>query len=165
MEKLTHWKKEANTSFLGSWDLIISADPNGKPIYRDCIATIVKVEKIPITDMEALKKGKVTTKDELIVTFNEFKNPMIIHAKANFKGLEKATGTPFIERWIGKSVCIYIETNVKAFGTVTDALRIKGIPKRLCSVCGKIIEESIYQNSLIKYGKAYCSAECKDKIN
>lgn len=165
MEKLTHWKKEANPNYLGSWDLIVSADQNGKAIYRDCVVTITDAKKIPVTDMDAVKKGRMATKDELVVQFREFEKPMIVHAKANFKGLEKATGTPFIERWIGKQVCLYVEQNVKAFGTITDALRIKSIPNRLCSICGKIIDENIYQNSLQKYGRAFCSAECKEKFN
>ena len=67
MEQLTHWKKEANKDYLGSWSLIAGADANDKPIYREVIATITKVEKQAIPDMEAIKKGKNNaTKDELL---------------------------------------------------------------------------------------------------
>lgn len=164
MDKLTHWKKETNKEYLGDWSLIIGADENDKPIYREVIATIKKVEKQPIPDMEAIKKGKNNaTKDELLVWFEELDKPMVIHAKTNFKGLEMATQTPFIERWVGKKVCIYVETGVKAFGSVTNALRIKPVPKRLCDVCGKVISEEIYAGSMAKYNKALCSAQCKEK--
>ena len=166
MEQLTHWKKEANKDYLGSWSLIAGADSNDKPIYREVVATITKVEKKAIPDMEAIKKGKNNaTKDELLVWFKELDKPMVIHAKTNFTGLETATGTPFVERWVGKQVCVYVEKGVKAFGTVTDALRIKPVPKRLCSVCGNIIDEQTYQGSMQKYGKSLCSKECLDKIN
>ena len=164
MEKLTLWKKEINKDYLGSWDLCIGADNNEKPVYKEVVATIKKIEKQAIPDMEGIKKGNTkATKDELLVWFNELSKPMIVHAKTNFQGLENATGTPFIEKWVGKQVCVYVEKGVKAFGTTTDALRIKPVPKRLCDVCGKIIDENLYQASMQKYGKALCSAQCKEK--
>ena len=42
MEKLTHWKKEVNKDYLGSWDFILSADENGKPVYEEKNITIKK---------------------------------------------------------------------------------------------------------------------------
>lgn len=165
MQTLTHWKKEANKDYLGSWSLIAGADANDEPIYKEVVATISKVEKQAIPDMEAIKKGKNNaTKDELLVWFKELDKPMVIHAQTNFKGLETATGTPFVERWVGKQVCVYVEKGVKAFGTITDALRIKPVPKRLCSVCGGLITEEMYNASIQKYGKALCSKECKEKV-
>lgn len=170
MEKLTMWKKTINKEYLGSWDLCVGADANDKPIYKDLIVTVKDVKEDLVTDMEKVKTNrnlKATkeelSKKELLVYFEELEKPMIIHAKTNFQGLENATGTPFIERWIGKQVCVYVEKGIKAFGTVTDALRIKPVQKRLCDVCGKIIDEKTYAGSMQKYGKALCSAECKEK--
>lgn len=170
VEKLTLWKKTINKEYLGSWDLCVGADANDKPIYKDVIATVKDVKVALVTDMEKVKTNrnlKATkeelSKEELLVYFEEIDKPMIIHAKTNFQGLESATGTPFIEKWIGKTVCVYVEKGVKAFGIVTDALRIKAVPKRLCDVCGNIIDEKTYQGSIQKYGKALCSAECKQK--
>lgn len=170
MEKLTMWKKTINKDYLGSWDLCVGADGNDKPVYKDLIVTIKDVKEELVTDMEKVKTNrnlKATkeelSKKELLVYFEELEKPMIIHAKTNFQGLETATSTPFIERWVGKKVCIYVEKGIKAFGTVTDALRIKAVPKRLCDVCGNVIEESLYQKSIAKYGKALCSANCKEK--
>lgn len=170
MEKLTMWKKTINKDYLGSWDLCIGADENDQPVYKEVIATVKEVKEALVTDMEKVKTNRnfKATKEELsklemLVYFEELPKPMIIHAKANFNGLETATGTPFIEKWVGKQVCVYVEKGVKAFGSITDALRIKPVPKRLCSVCGKVIDESTYQGSIQKYGKALCSAECKAK--
>lgn len=164
MEKLTHWKKEVNKDYLGSWDLIAGADKDGKPIYKEVVWKIKDVKKQEIPDMEGIKKGKNNAKkEELLIWFDEFPKPMVIHAKVNFKGLESATGTPFIEYWIGKCICIYVEKNVKAFGTVTDALRIKAIPKRICSVCGNVVDEKIYNATMNAYGVCLCSRECKEK--
>ena len=164
MERLTHWKKEAGKDYLGSWSLIIGADANDKPIYKEVVATITDIKRELIPDMEGIKKGIANAKkDELLVYFAELDKPMVIHAKTNFKGLETACATPFIERWIGKQVCVYVEKDVKAFGSKTDALRIKPVPKRLCDVCGKIIDEKTYQGSMQKYNKSLCSKECLEK--
>lgn len=166
IEKLTHWKKEAGKDYLGSWSLIIGADANDKPIYKEVVATITDIKREAIPDMEGIKKGIANAKkDELLVYFAELDKPMVIHAKTNFKGLETACGTPFIERWIGKQVLVYVEKDVKAFGAKTDALRIKPKPTRICDVCGNIISESTYNASISKYGKALCSKNCLEKVN
>lgn len=171
MSDLTLWKKAINKSYIGSWDLCIGADANDKPIYKDMILTIKDVKKELVTDMEKVKTNrnfKATkeelSKEELLIYFEEFPKPMIIHAKTNFQGLENATGTPFIERWIGKKICVYVEKDVRAFGTTTDALRIKAIPKRICSVCGSIMAEDLYQKTLSSYNRAVCSKNCKEKV-
>ena len=163
MEKLTHWKKETNPNYLGRWDFIIGADDNNKPIYEERVTTVSKVELAEVIDMENIKKNPKARKKETLVYFAEFEKPMIVHAKTNFKGMENATGTPFKERWVDKKVCIWVEKDVKSFGEITDALRIKPVPKRICEVCGKIISEEIYQGSIKKYNRAFCSAECKEK--
>ena len=171
MAELTMWKKAINKSYIGSWDLCIGADANDKPIYKDMVLTIKDVKQELVTDMEKVKTNrnfKATkeelSKEELLIYFEEFPKPMIIHAKTNFQGLETATQTPFIERWIGKKICVYVEKDVRAFGTTTDALRIKPVPKRLCSVCGNIMAEDLYQKTLSSYNRAICSKECKEKV-
>lgn len=170
MENLTMWKKTVNKEYLGSWDLCVGADNNDKPVYKDLVATIKKTEFALVTDMEKVKTNRNfkaskedLSKEELLVYFEGIDKPMIIHAKSNFKGLETATGTPFIERWAGKKVCVYVERDVKAFGTTTDALRIKPVPKRVCDICGKVISEELYEGSMNKYGMSLCSKECKEK--
>lgn len=170
MAELTMWKKTVNKDYLGSWDLCIGADANEKPIYKEVIFTIKDVKQELVTDMEKVKTNrniKATkeelSKEEILIYFEEFSKPMIIHAKTNFKSLEKATGTPFIEKWIGKKICVYVEKGVKAFGIETDALRIKTVPKRMCSVCGNIMDNKLFEQTFNAYGRSICSKECKER--
>lgn len=158
MEKLTAWQSTRDVNFVGSYDLIVGVDDNNQPIYKDRIVTIDYVNaKEEVMDAQTNKKVEKTVahfKDKDI-------KPMILNT-TNKKGIETATGTMFLEKWAGKQVLLTVE-QVKAFGKVQPALRIKPVPKRLCDVCGKVISEEIYQGSMQKYGKALCSAQCKEK--
>lgn len=160
MEKLTAWQSTRDVNFVGSYDLIVGVDDNNQPIYKDRIVTIDYVNaKEEVMDAQTNKKVEKTVahfKDKDV-------KPMILNT-TNKKGIETATGTIFLEKWAGKQVLLTVE-QVKAFGKVQPALRIKPVPKRLCDVCGKVISEEIYQGSMQKYGKALCSKECLEKIN
>lgn len=160
MEKLTAWQSTRDVNFVGSYDLIVGVDDNNQPIYKDRIVTIDFVNaKEEVMDAQTNKKVEKTVahfKDKDI-------KPMILNT-TNKKGIETATGTIFLEKWADKQILLTVE-QVKAFGKVQPALRIKPVPKRLCDVCGKIISEEIYQGSMQKYGKALCSKECLEKIN
>lgn len=163
-EEFTHWKKEAQKTYLGSWDLISGVNENNKPIYMNKVVTVKSITKEKVVDMEKIKNNPKATKEEMVVYFKEFEKPMILHAKTNFKGMEKATGTPFIEKWTNKQVLLYVEIDVKAFGNVTDALRLKACDVRICDICGNVMTENAYQYSISKTnGKAYCSNKCKEK--
>lgn len=155
MEKLTAWQSTRDVNFIGSYDLIVDCDENDKPIYKDIILTIDKInDKEEVLDAQTNKK--------VFKTVAHFKEkgykPMILNT-TNKKGIENATGTIFIEKWAGKQILLTVE-QIKAFGKTQPALRIKPVPKRLCAVCGKIIEEKLYNASLEKYGMALCSKEC-----
>lgn len=158
MEKLTAWQSTRDVNFVGSYDLIVGVDDNNQPIYKDRIVTIDFVNaKEEVMDTQTNKKVEKTVahfKDKDV-------KPMILNT-TNKKGIETATSTIFLEKWAGKQILLTVE-QVKAFGKVQPALRIKPVPKRLCDVCGKIINEEIYQGSMQKYGKALCSAQCKEK--
>lgn len=160
MEKLTAWQSTRDVNFVGSYDLIVGVDDNNQPIYKDRIVTIDYVNaKEEVMDAQTNKKVEKTVahfKDKDV-------KPMILNT-TNKKGIETATGTIFLEKWAGKQILLTVE-QVKAFGKVQPALRIKPVPKRLCDVCGKVISEEIYQGSMQKYGKALCSKECLEKIN
>lgn len=160
MEKLTAWQSTRDVNFVRSYDLIVGVDDNNQPIYKDRIVTIDFVNaKEEVMDAQTNKKVQKT-----VAHFKEKDiKPMILNT-TNKKGIETATGTIFLEKWSGKQVLLTVE-QVKAFGKVQPALRIKPVPKRLCDVCGKIISEEIYQGSMQKYGKALCSKECLEKIN
>ena len=158
MEKLTAWQSTRDVNFVGSYDLIIDVDSNDKPIYKDRIVTIDYVNaKEEVMDAQTNKKVEKTVahfKDKDV-------KPMILNT-TNKKGIETATGTIFLEKWADKQILLTVE-QVKAFGKVQPALRIKPVPKRLCDVCGKVISNDIYEASMKKYNKALCSKECLEK--
>lgn len=158
MEKLTAWQSTRDVNFVGSYDLIVGVDDNNQPIYKDRIVTIDYVNaKEEVMDAQTNKKVEKSVahfKDKDI-------KPMILNT-TNKKGIETATGTIFLEKWTGKQVLLTVE-QVKAFGKVQPALRIKPVPKRLCDVCGKVISNDIYEASMKKYNKALCSKECLEK--
>ena len=158
MEKLTAWQSTRDVNFVGSYDLIVGVDDNNQPIYKDRIVTIDYVNaKEEVMDAQTNKKVEKTVahfKDKDV-------KPMILNT-TNKKGIETATGTIFLEKWAGKQVLLTVE-QVKAFGKVQPALRIKPVPKRLCDVCGKVISNDIYEASMKKYNKALCSKECLEK--
>lgn len=158
MEKLTAWQSTRDVNFVGSYDLIVGVDDNNQPIYKDRIVTIdyvnAKEEVMDAQTNKKVEKAVAHFKDKDV-------KPMILNT-TNKKGIETATGTIFLEKWAGKQVLLTVE-QVKAFGKVQPALRIKPVPKRLCDVCGKVISEEIYQGSMQKYGKALCSKECLEK--
>lgn len=106
MEK-THWRKLKDTNYLGSWDVV----------NNELILTIKSIT----TENVQSPDGK--TEQLPVMNFNENYKPMILNA-TNFKNLSKALNSNFIEDWIGKKISIYV-TSVKAFGSITDALRIK----------------------------------------
>ncbi len=155
MEKLTAWQSTRDTNFVGSSDLIVGADKENKPIYRDRIVTIdyVSAEE-EVLDAQTSKKVKKS-----VAHFKEKDiKPMILNT-TNKQGIEQATGTIFLEKWAGKQVLLTVQ-QIKAFGKVQPALRIKPVPARVCDICGKQIDESTYQGSAQKYGMALCSKEC-----
>lgn len=116
-EEKTHWKKNFNYNYLGSYSL-----NEGQQVTL----TIVEVKK------ELVTSGTGQQEECTVAYFKEAvngeKKPMILN-KTNCKVIEKLYKTPYIEEWKGKRVTIYTE-NVKAFGEYVDALRVKAsVPK------------------------------------
>lgn len=150
-----------NPNYLGSWDL---EEISG----REVVLTIDR-----IVDEGVFTNGKEENCTVCYWTDKNFK-PMILNV-TNKKALAKMYKTKDTEKLKGKAVTIYIE-QVKAFGGIHDALRIRGkipqinngpLPK--CEECGKDIQAAgkmtptqtaAYTKS--KYGKALCS-DCATK--
>lgn len=108
-ETKTHWKKQFNYNYLGSYSLV-----DGK----DLVLTIKEFKKEEVKDTKGKKK------ECFVVRFHEPNiKPMILN-KTNCKAVEKLYGSPFIEDWSGKKISIYV-TKVDAFGDEVDALRIR----------------------------------------
>ena len=104
----THWKKQHNYNFIGAYSL---------PVGSDMILTIKELQPEEITGTNGKKeKG-------FVCHFAEDQKPMILN-KTNCKIIEKIYNTPFIEDWVGKKIQLFV-TQVNAFGTNTDALRIR----------------------------------------
>lgn len=104
-----HWKQGMDSPYLGAWDL-----PSMKPI----IVTIKNVKK-------HMSKG---LKDDAVHNFAYFVEtgykPMILNS-TNSKMMRALTGTPYIDKWNMIKVELYVEKDIKAFGTVSDGLRIR----------------------------------------
>ena len=108
MKELTgHWKKATNPKFLGAWDF----EPKEERVVK-----FAKVQQEEVMNLD----GK---KEPCIVAYFEGLKPMILN-KTNMKAITKATGTAFIEEWIGNEVTLFT-CQVKAFGDVVDAIRVK----------------------------------------
>jgi hypothetical protein len=156
-EKLTHWKKLTNPDYLGAYAL----EPN-----QDLVVTIKSVAN----ELVASADGKKETC--MVMRFVENVKPMVLNS-TNSKTIAKLFKTPYIEEWAGRKIQIFVQTGVKAFGDVVDALRIRPflpVEKELiCADCGAKIEgnerstaETIAKYTLNKYGRMLCN-DCGKK--
>lgn len=163
----THWKNLADYNYMGAYSF------DGKGI--ELVLTIKSVFQDKVT----APGGKIDVC--IVASFEEEEvdgvkiKPMILN-KTNCKAIEKALGTGDIEEWIGKRIVVF-ETTTKWQREYVPCLRIKDTPapKKLkattpapapapvyaCSICGKVLDKSLHDASVTKYGVALCSAECK----
>lgn len=110
MENLTHWKKKFNYDFLGSYSLLPDEE---------------KTLTIKETKKQKVKGADGKEQECFVAYFLESEKPMILN-KTNCKIISKIYDTPYIENWKGIRIIIYSD-KVKAFGDVTDALRVKNV--------------------------------------
>jgi len=112
METKTHWKKVFNSDYLGSCDL-----EDGKDLKA--VIKHVTVGEVKNTD------GKKQNRN--IATFTDPKiKPMILNA-TNSKQIKKFAGSNYIDDWNNIPVQIYSKDDIKAFGEVTEGLRIRSV--------------------------------------
>lgn len=111
----THWKKAFNKDFLGAHDL-----DEGQELKL----TIdhVEVKEIPNHSGQKEKRN--------VAHFRQKVKPMILNATA-CKQISRFSGSYFIENWVGINIQVYVMENIKAFGEVTDALRIRDQQPRM----------------------------------
>jgi hypothetical protein len=109
MEKI-HWKKVFDSSYLGSCDL-----EDGKDLKA--VIKSVSIQEVKGTE------GKKQNCNVAVFTDPKIK-PMILNA-TNCKVVKKFTGTPFINDWNNVPVQIYVKDDIKAFGELTEGLRIR----------------------------------------
>ena len=113
METKTHWKKQFNYDYMGSYSL-----PNGD----DVILTIKETKRQDVTGQNGKKEMCFVA---YFVEKADWIKPMILN-KVNCKTIEKLYLTPYIEEWGGKKLRIGID-RVKAFGDEVDALRVRPV--------------------------------------
>ena len=106
--ELTHWKKLQNSDYIGSYSI--------EPGPGDLTVEIVNVAK-------KMVKGSDGKEEECIVATLKGQKPMILNV-TNCKTISTLLETPYIEEWKGKSITLYVQ-QVKAFGEVVDALRVR----------------------------------------
>jgi len=105
----THWKKLIDHNFINEGDL-----DNG-----NIIATIKSVA------LEEVKNHQGKKVDLHVLRFQEPNiKPLILTAKINWSNIQIATGTPYIEEWVGKKIEIYYDPKVKFGSEVVGGVRI-----------------------------------------
>lgn len=157
----THWKKLTNPNYLGAYAFEQGEEKTG---------TIEQVRTESVMNAE----GK---SDDCIVCYFKEKNlkPLILN-KVNCKMIAKIYNTPYIENWAGKKITMCVK-QVKAFGDLTDAVRIKNVKPAgstkaaeiKCEDCGNVIKgmgqygpDFVANKNKERYGRCLC-VECGKK--
>lgn len=148
--KKVHWKKVFDSDYLGSCDL-----EEGKDLKA--IIKSVTVQKVKNTDGKA--------QDRNVATFTDAKlKPMILNA-TNCKIVKKFAGSPFINDWNNIPVQIFVKDDIKAFGEVTEGLRIR--PSQPAMNKPKLTKSMPAWSNVVKYlgeGKPIADIEKKYDI-
>jgi hypothetical protein len=159
----THWKKEFNYDYMGSYSL-----PDGK----DIILTIKETKRETVTGTNGKKE------DCFVCYFKESDKPMILN-RTNCKTISKVYGTPFIEDWPGHRVILGID-NVSAFGESVEALRIRSrkpapvqevdysVQNKMLRECKSLDDLKVIFSSLTPTQQAACVSvkdEMKSKLS
>ena len=156
----THWKK-------------VVSDPNyiGEADFEQGEEKILTIAKVNAAETVTTAEGK---SQKAVVHWAEKGNkPMILNV-ARSKSIQKVAGSPFFEDWAGVKVQIYIENNIKAFGEVVSAVRVRNFKPKIstikCEICDKTINgaygmsaEQMAEYTKKQYGKKLC-AECATKL-
>jgi hypothetical protein len=153
---MTHWKKNFDYKFTGAYEL----QPGEE-----------KTVIIDRTTHEDVKSQDGKTQNCFVAYFKGDLKPMVLN-KTNCKTISKLYG-PFIENWIGKAITIKAE-NVKAFGEMVEALRIKNVMPVIAQVdytqqisdlrkCTTLIELQKVYTGLSRDAQSFC-VNVKDEM-
>jgi hypothetical protein len=115
MNTKTHWKKVFNKDYLGACDF----EDN-----KDIIAIIKAVE------IREIKSAQGTEKRNVAVFTDPKIKPMILNV-SNCKMVKAFSGSAYIEDWKNVAVQLYVKDDIKAFGEITDGVRIRPSQPRL----------------------------------
>ena len=167
MTEHVHWKKLTNPDYIGAYAFEHNEEKTG---------TICEVKQ----EMVAGADGKKESCTVIHFTERDLK-PLILN-RTNAKMITKLYKTGFIDEWVGKRVTMVVR-QVKAFGDVVDAVRIKPeIPKApvktspepgkpiLCADCkmplrpfGNMGVTQLAEYTAKQYGRTLC-ADCASKV-
>ena len=153
MPEKTHWKKVvADSNYLGE------ADFNEGEEKVATIAHVVESEEVMTAEGKSRKA---------VLHFKEQLKPMILNV-AKSKAIQKVVGSPYFEDWVGHAIQLYIDPNVKAFGEIVSAVRVRPrkptVKKAVkCADCGSDIlgaaskgADYIAQYTKQKFGVSLC---------
>lgn len=164
MSEKVHWKKVVSDPvYIGEADF----EPGEEKVLT--IASINSKETI------VTNEGKST---KAVVHWVEKEKSMILNV-ARAKAIQKVTGTPYMDEWVGKKVQLYIDNKVKAFGEIVSAVRVRPFAPKvqqkqevksdaelICEECGKPITDAygmsaaqVADSTTKKYGRPLC-ADC-----
>ena len=158
----TPWKK-----IVSDPDYLGEADFNEGEEKIATIDTVVSGMKI---------KSAEGTSEKAVVFFREQIKPMILNV-ARSKAITKVAGSRFVEDWSGVPIQLYVEDNVKAFGDIVSAVRVR--PRRpaakqavKCADCGSDIvgangkgADYIAEGTKKAYGVSLCWACATARAN
>ena len=111
-----HWKKVFNSDYLGSCDL-----DNGKDLKA--VIKSVTVRTVKNTDGKEQERNVATFTDPAL-------KPMILNV-TNCKIIKKFTKSKYIDDWNNMPVQIYVKDDIRAFGDITEGLRIREIQPKM----------------------------------
>lgn len=112
MAEHIHWKKTTNPAYLGAYDF-----DDGK----DMIVQIKDVKP----EMVQNQQGR---EEKQIMYFEGNIKPWILNT-TNMKTIANVCGSNYFDEWVGKKIQLYV-TLVSAFGTTTDAVRVREFAPR-----------------------------------
>lgn len=150
----TPWKKiVSDPDYLGEADF---TEGEEKVVTIDHVKSGVRI------------KSAEGTSEKAVVYFKERIKPMILNV-ARSKAITKVSGSKFIEDWAGVTIALYIDDNVKAFGDVVSAVRVrpqkprvKTAPAEKCADCGGDVKPAMGRSAdyIVQYTKKKFKGTC-----
>lgn len=124
MDDNTHWKKIVSDSkYIGEAD------------FTEGEEKILTVSHIVESETVVTAEGK---SQKAVIYWKEPGNkPMILNA-SRAKAMEKVSGTPYPQKWIGVKFQLYVQSGIKAFGDVVNAVRVRPYKPRVQKVAPAI---------------------------
>lgn len=112
MAEHVHWKKTTNPTYIGAWD------------FEDGKDMIVQIKDVR-PEMVQNQQGR---EEKMVMYFENGVKPLILNT-TNMKAISKAVGSDYLDEWVGKKIQLFV-TMVAAFGTTTDAVRVREFAPR-----------------------------------